>query len=147
VEKLVAPNILVIDELKGHEDVDPRRLKGLIERIASDRVLRRPIAADKITHVILDGHHRLEALMAMNCRRVPVVLLDYLSPEIHVVSWKTGEEIRKDIVLEAALTGRKLAPRTTKHMVQHGGKLWHISVLERRIDIALEELRERLLVR
>jgi hypothetical protein len=45
------------------------------------------------------------------------------------------------MIIEIALTGRRMPPKTSKHMVMIEGELKHISILETVINIPLEKLR------
>ncbi|MDP2971868.1 MAG: ParB N-terminal domain-containing protein [Deltaproteobacteria bacterium] len=69
-----------IEELKEHEEIRPDYLEDLKNEILSDGILKMPIAVDRDTYVILDGHHRLHALKRIGCKRIPVVLVDYHPP-------------------------------------------------------------------
>lgn len=133
--------IVEIDMLKEHEEIDKERLKRLKNEIISDNMLKKSIAVDKNTNVILDGHHRLRALKELFYKRIPVVFVDYQLPEIQVQAWKKGEIITKDMVINAALNGKKFPPKTSKHMVLINGKLKHISTIEKKVNILLEDLK------
>jgi hypothetical protein len=100
-----------------------------------------PIAVDKKTYIILDGHHRLHALKKIGCKRIPVILFDYQSPEIEVLPHREGETVTKEMIIETALTGGRMPPKTSKHMIMIKGELKHISILETVINIPLEKLR------
>ena len=43
--------------LKEHEQIRPEYLEQLKDEILSDGILKMPIAVDKTTYIILDGHH------------------------------------------------------------------------------------------
>jgi len=121
--------------------VDPGHLDRLRREIESDGVLRMPIAVDRGTNTILDGHHRLHALRQLRCRRIPVVFLNYHSPRVAVTAWRDADEVTKASVLDAALNGRRLPPRTSKHLVLLNGVFEHISVIEEELNVPLESLR------
>ena len=135
--------LVELDRLKQHEEVDPTHLKELKEEIKSDKILKLAIVVDKNTNVILDGEHRFNALKELGCKSIPVVYVDYNSPNIEVQSWRSNSnpKLTKKVVTEAGLSGRKLPPKTSKHMVRIGDTLLHISALEKRVDVPLEELR------
>jgi hypothetical protein len=130
-----------IDELKEHEKINPSHLKELMEEIKSDGILKKPIAVDENTKIVLDGVHRLNALKMLGCNKIPVVLVNYRSPKIKVLSWRKGEKITKKDVIIAGLTGNRLPAKTSKHMVEVNGKLKHISFLQKGVNIPLEKLR------
>ena len=139
----IADNICLIDleELKEHEEIRPDYLEQLKNEILSDGILKMPIAVDKKTYIILDGHHRLHALKKMGCKRIPVILFDYQSPEIEVLPYREGETVTKEMITQTALAGRRMPPKTSKHMILIEGELKHISILETVINIPLEKLR------
>lgn len=136
-------NICLIDleALKEHEQIRPDYLEELKNEIVSDGILKMPIAVDKTTYIILDGHHRVHALRRMGCKRIPCILFDYQSPEIQVLPHREGETVTKEMIIEIALTGRRMPPKTSKHMVMIEGELKHISILETVINIPLEKLK------
>lgn len=130
-----------IEVLKPHEYVDPCRLSYLTGRITVDGVLKKPIVADYRTNVVLDGHHRLQALRLLGCRLIPVIYVDYRDPRIVVETFRRSVELTKDMVVEAGLKGRLFPPKTSKHMVSKDGGLTHISELEKPVNIPLDKLR------
>jgi hypothetical protein len=129
-----------INDLKEHEEVEAKHLEKLKKLIRKDKVLKKPIVVDKNTSIIIDGHTRFNSLKQLGYSRVPVLLIDYTSPEILVRTWKNYRKITKEDVIIAGLNGKKFSPKTSKHMVKIGNKIEHISILERRINIPLEKL-------
>ncbi|MBM4277301.1 MAG: hypothetical protein FJ130_05365 [Deltaproteobacteria bacterium] len=130
-----------IEELREHEEIRPHYLEELKNEILSDGILKMPIAVDRETYIILDGHHRLHALKKIGCNKIPVILVDYQSPEIKVIPWREGERITKEIIMETALAGKRMQPKTSKHMIMIEGELKHISCIETIINVPLDELR------
>jgi hypothetical protein len=125
-------------ELWEHEEVDPGRLQETLRMIKEQGVLKRPLAADSRTLVVLDGVHRLNVLRRLRCMRVPVCLFDYMSEEIVVRVADRKKTISKEDVINAALSGRKFPPRTTWHMVRtDDGGFKHISCIEKEIRFPL----------
>jgi hypothetical protein len=133
--------LIEVEELKEHEEIRPEYLEVLKNEILSDGILKMPIAVDKTTYIILDGHHRLHALKKIGCRRIPAILFDYQSPGIKVLPYREGETVTKEMVIRTALAGRKMPPKTSKHMILIEGKLQHISIRETIINIPLEKLK------
>ncbi len=130
-----------IDALREHEEIRPDYLEKLKEEILSDGMLKMPICADRKTCVILDGHHRLQALKKIGCTKIPVVLVDYDSAEIQVLPWREGEVITKEKIIDTALSGRRMPSKTSKHMILLNGKWEHISAIQMVINIPLESLK------
>ena len=133
--------LLDLEELKEHEEIRPDYLEELKNEILCDGILKMPIAVDKETYIILDGHHRLHALKRIGCKKIPVILFDYQSPEIEVIPHREGERITKEMVIQTALTGKRMPPKTSKHMIRIDGELQHISILETYCDIPLDVLK------
>jgi len=45
------------------------------------------------------------------------------------------------MIIQTASAGRRMPPKTSKHMIMLEGELKHISILEKVINIPLEELK------
>lgn len=133
--------LVELEKLKEHEGVNPKYLEELKEEIKTDEVLKFAIAVDENTNIILDGHHRFNALKKLECKKIPVVFVDYNSPEITVKKGKTNEELTKCMVMQAGFTEKKLPPKATRHMIRFHNGLRHISVIEKRVDVPLKKLR------
>jgi len=133
-----------LDRLLQHEEVDLDHLKELTAEIASDKILKQAIVADENTNIIIDGEHRLTTLKILGCKRIPVIYIDYNSPDIEVQAWRDGERLTKEDVIKAGLSGSKLPPKTSKHMIRNSDTLSHISAVEKKVDIPLEVLKSEL---
>ena len=142
--KNLQTHLVELEQLHPHEDVDPNHLKELTQQIASDGVLKYAIVADCKTNVILDGEHRYTALKNLGCKRIPVVYVDYNSPNIEVQAWRENYRLTKRDVIEAALSGKRLPPKTSRHMVRNSDALVHISTIEQKVDVPLEVLKSEL---
>lgn len=112
--------LLGADELRPHEEVDPDRADELADRIRRDGYVEAPIVVETRHHVILDGHHRFEALRRLGCRRIPVYLVDYDSPKIHVTLWDDAsiDDVDKEDVLDRGTSKRRFPPKTTRHVFE-----------------------------
>ncbi len=139
--KLERVCLIDLEELKEHEEIRPDYLEELKNEILSDGILKMPIAVDRKTYIILDGHHRLHALKKIGCKKIPAVLVDYHSPDIEVIPWREGEKVTKEMIVATALAGKRMQPKTSKHMIRVEGKWKHISCIERFINIPLDELK------
>lgn len=133
--------LIELEKLRMHEEVDLWHLNELKREIESDRILKFAIAVDKDTNIILDGHHRFNALIELECKKIPAVFVDYNTPQIKVKSWRKGWEITKEMVVKAGLSENKLPPKTSKHMIITNGKLKHILAIEKKVNFPLEKLK------
>jgi hypothetical protein len=114
--------IMPIDELKPHEKGSPVYLKLLIKELLKDGMLRYPIIADEKTSVILDGMHRWLALKSLGYTLIPVILVNALkNPKIRIGKRRIhrymddSPKITMEKVISAALSGRLMKPRSTRH--------------------------------
>ena len=129
------------NRVRQHEEVEPPRLRRVVAAMKKAGALRKAVVADEKTLVLLDGTHRLEALRRLGCRSVPVLLVDYTSDEIVVNPGARKVRYTKEQVLEAGLSGKKLPPKSTRHMVRReDGSLMHISKIEPVVDLSLSEM-------
>jgi len=81
-------DLVDIDLLRPHEETDQEYVKILTEKISRDKILRRPLLIDSEEMIILDGHHRYEALKRLGMRKVPVIKIRYKDDEhIKIDKW------------------------------------------------------------
>jgi len=131
------------NRLRQHEEVDPARLRRVVNAMRSAG-LRKAVVADARTLVLLDGTHRLEAMRKLGAKSVPVLLLDYQSKDIVVHPGARKVEYTKEQVLDAGLSGKRLPPKSTRHMVRRDdGTLVHISKIEPVVDLSLAQMGAR----
>ncbi len=116
--------------LVPHEEVEQDRLSLLAQEIARDGALYCPVMVDRSTLVILDGHHRVNALRILGCCLTPVYLVDYRHPSITVSQWKAGIRVNKETVVERGLSGHPYPPRVSRHQ-------WGLPPGERPVPLSL----------
>ncbi|PUA33000.1 MAG: hypothetical protein B9J98_02670 [Candidatus Terraquivivens tikiterensis] len=133
--------VVRIDELIEHEEIDPVHLEELRAEIVSDGYLKKSLAVDYKTMVILDGHHRYNILKGLGCSKVPVSFFDYDSPLILVEPGPLGLSVSKDVVREAGLKRRKLPPKSSYHVVLTDSGKIHLSEFELDVYAPLETLK------
>lgn len=77
-----------INNLKEHEQTDPLRLEEVKVILLKDKFQRDPIIVDEGTNVVIDGHHRLNALKILGYSKVAVHYVNYFNDErIIVKTW------------------------------------------------------------
>ncbi|NHK32889.1 MAG: hypothetical protein FK730_16195 [Asgard group archaeon] len=87
---LVQCRIVLIDikDLFGHEQVVQPQVDFLKENLNRLGYFFRPILVVKKHNVILDGHHRVEALKELGGVRIPCIEIDYLdNSDINLSTW------------------------------------------------------------
>ena len=107
--------LLRLSVLKGHERIDEANLLDLINHLRRSQILSDPIWVARGSSVILNGHHRVEALRRLGAERAPAWVLDYESELIHLERWHAGPPIAKSEVVRRAEEGRLFPPKTTRH--------------------------------
>jgi len=110
--------LLKIDGLKPHEQIQFDHLHKLKKEILEDGFLEKPIIVDINTKVILDGHHRFNIIRELGLKLISIWLINYQSEEVQVIAWKKGENVTKEDVLRAGLTGKLLKPKTSRHKLK-----------------------------
>jgi len=84
----VSFELLDLDLLKPHEELDPNELEAFIESVTSSGIFWKAALVSKEGYVILDGHHRWAGLKKLNAKVMPCILLDYVNnPEVKVYTW------------------------------------------------------------
>ena len=126
--------LIEINKLKSHEAIEQRRLAKLIVRIKKDGHLKNPIVIDRTSFVVLDGHHRLEALKVLGYKKIPAFLVDYKSKDVHVYLRRKGliMKLIKEAVVERGKNGKLFPCKTTRHLLKYR---------PRRINVDLRELK------
>jgi hypothetical protein len=109
--------LVPINALRQHEQILNKHMMRIQRDLVRDGMIKDPIIVDQRTMVILDGHHRYNALKRMGYKYVPVYLIDYSSDRIAVVAWRAGEHVTKAEVMRAGLTGNLMPAKTSRHIV------------------------------
>ena len=103
-----------------HEQVDEAHVRELATVMALNGYVPHPVVVDLNTHIILDGHHRVQALKKLGLTLVPVYFVDYLNDNtITVTAWREGEVVTKETVIQAGLTGKLLPIKSSKNSIPH----------------------------
>lgn len=106
--------LLPTDALLPTEEFNEQRVAEVLKMLLDSKIWMSTIAVHDDPHVVMDGHHRLEAAKRLGLRSVPCTLLSYEQvtvesrrPEIYVSP--------QEIILRGI--GRNLYPeKTTKHV-------------------------------
>ncbi|KKQ99875.1 MAG: putative transcriptional regulator [Microgenomates group bacterium GW2011_GWC1_39_12] len=110
-----------IKKIKVHERTSKKRVGCLACSIKTDGVLKRPIIVDRKSYVVLDGHHRIEALRQIGAIRVPAFLVDYQNKHVRVYLRKKYlmMHLIKQAVLQRGSTGNMFPAKTTRHLIHN----------------------------
>lgn len=94
-----------------------QRAVGLEKKIREEGLWTRPLFIDRITRVVMDGHHRLAASRRLGLTVLPCFALDYDDPDVSVSRWENDEPISPEEILAAGTCGKLLPYKTTKHLI------------------------------
>ncbi|HKZ98982.1 MAG TPA: ParB N-terminal domain-containing protein [Thermoplasmata archaeon] len=117
---LARPILLDLSLLRCHERIQPDLLDRIRNEIRVDGHLKRPILVADGDFVILDGHHRFEALRQLGARRIPAYVVDYHSETVQVGVWPDASvrHVTKEEVIRRGKTGNLFPPKTSRHTVR-----------------------------
>jgi len=112
-----------LSDIHAHEEVLPDRTEQFHDFILSyglnNPICIPAIIVDVNTNVIIDGHHRYYTLRRLGLQEVEMLFIDYMHQDILVES---KANIGKDGIIEAALSGKLVRPKLTRHLVLQNGK-------------------------
>lgn len=126
----IGATLLPLTALRPHERVKERKVRDSLHIHVRWGRVRRRIVVEHEHGVVLDGHHRLAVAHRLGLLRVPVVVVE--AAKVPVVWRSTSVPIDPATVVEAALSGVLMAPRSTMH---------DLSLLDVACDVALDWLR------
>lgn len=137
--KRVNVELVAVSELKPHEEIDESRLADVLESIVREGI-KYPIVADRITKIIIDGHHRFNTFKKLNVGKIPVFYVDYFDARIVLDSWR-GLKLTKNDVIRKVDSGKLFAHKTTKHVFLSERGPVHISSILPEVNLDVAELR------
>ncbi len=109
--------VVDISMLFPHEDIDEGGLELIINDIVENGIIKYPIVVDVRTFIILDGHHRVEALRKLGYNYVPVFFVDYAKEYINVYPFRKELPVSKVSVIEKVFLSKGVFPyKTTRHV-------------------------------
>ena len=112
--------LVPVEFLRPHEEVIPKNVDQLERMTLKWDAYTKPLLVDRSTGTILDGHHRYEIAKRLELKCLPCVLVDYLSDEsIKIILWPNSKwtSIDKRDVIDAALNGNLMPPKTSRHLL------------------------------
>jgi L-serine kinase (ADP) len=106
--------LMDIDDIRPTEETDPENLAFIKSCLIKDHILQKPLAIERNSHVLMDGHHRYSILRSFGCQYVPVVAYDY--GDVKVVSWVDGKPFDHQEIIKRGLAGHLFPAKTTRHI-------------------------------
>ena len=117
------------ENLYPHEDTINSKVDLLVKYLESfnNSVIISSIIYCSKNMVIIDGHHRFEALKKLGFREIPATAIDYFSKEIKT---NHNELISKEEIISSGLSKKFLNPKSTNHLVYcKKSKSWNPVIL------------------
>ena len=112
---IIKQDMIDIDQIKIHEHYINDRHNSLLNYINSlnKKICMPSIIVCSETFTLIDGHHRLSILKYFKQKKIPVLLINYQYSNIVVDI--NDSTITKNQVIESAITGNLLPPKSTNH--------------------------------
>ena len=110
--------LVPLEVLRPHEQILPKKVDQLEKMTHRWNAYTKPLLIDRATGTILDGHHRYQVAQRLELLCVPCVLIDYLEDSlIELDVWPNcgRDEVTKNEVIQAALSGNLFTPKTSRH--------------------------------
>ncbi len=113
--------LVPLASLRAHEAVDPGNLQEVLGKIRHQHLVDEPLLVAEVQDglfVVLNGHHRLAALLELGARRAPAWVVEYEGEAVVLERWP-GARVEtpptKREVVDRALRGELFPPKTTRH--------------------------------
>lgn len=101
------------DLILPNECHHPEHAASLAETIRREQLWRIPIALERNSLAVMDGHHRVEAALQLRLIYVPCLLLDY--DQVEVSASRLGYLVTPQEILRRAKARDLYPPKTTRH--------------------------------
>ncbi|SFI14874.1 ParB-like nuclease domain-containing protein [Collimonas sp. OK307] len=105
-----------LDQIRPNEQHYPEHALFLADTILRERLWRVPVALERHSLAVMDGHHRLEAARRLKLALVPCLLLDYA--QVEVSATRQGYVGTPREIVRRARSGELYPPKTTRHSFQ-----------------------------
>ncbi len=112
--------------LRPHEHHDASHAAALAESIRETGIWRVPVAVERGSLTVMDGHHRLAAALALRLARIPVLLLGY--EDVPVTATRDGHRVTPEAIVSRARSGHLYPPKTTHHVFPTALPACHVSL-------------------
>jgi hypothetical protein len=117
---------VLVKQIYPHECHYPHHAAALADTILREQLWRMPIALERTSLAVMDGHHRLEAARRLKLKYIPCLLLDYDC--VKVDATRQGYLVNPHEIVRRARTGELYPPKTTHHRFLSPFPICNISV-------------------
>lgn len=112
--------LVPIERLLPHEEIEQPRVDELKLEIEEEMAVTEPIVVAKDSWVVLNGHHRVEALRQIGAKYVPAWVVNYHDVAVQVEKWPSSpvkEVPDKERIISRAKEGKLYPPKTSRHRI------------------------------
>lgn len=107
--------IISIKKLRVHERINRQNLRKIKQTLIAAGQFTKPIVVDDKYFVILDGHHRTQALKDFGLNKIPAYLVDYYNKKIKLTTRRKKIKVSKQDIINRALNRKPYPCKTSKH--------------------------------
>ncbi len=108
--------LISMERIQETEEHDAAAAARLAEAILELGFWTVPIAIERSSLAIMDGHHRLKAAKLLEFVRVPCLLMDYYKSGVVLTSWRSDYNIEIADVFSMINANKKFPYKTTRHL-------------------------------
>ena len=127
------------DLILPNECHHPQHAASLAATIRREQLWRIPVALERISLAVMDGHHRLEAALQLRLMYVPCLLLDY--DQVAVSASRQGYLVTPHEIVRRAKARELYPAKTTRHLFPSPLPTCNVSVLLLQGEVASPFLR------
>ncbi|ARO87448.1 hypothetical protein EBAPG3_006490 [Nitrosospira lacus] len=119
-------HFVLVKQIHPHECHYPHHAAALADTILREQLWRMPIALERTSLAVMDGHHRLQAACQIRLKYVPCLLLDY--DYVQVDATRRNYPVNPHEIVRRARAGDLYPPKTTRHRFPSPLPICNISV-------------------
>jgi hypothetical protein len=109
----LAIHFVRVDLIRPNECHHPEHAMALADTILREQLWRIPIALERNSLAVMDGHHRVEAARMLRLKYIPCLLLDY--DQVQVSASRQSYVVTPQEIVRRAKAGELYPPKTTHH--------------------------------
>ena len=126
--------VIPISTIIPHEEFNQEAVDQLTSRIKDTKSFTHPVLVDKKTGLLIDGHHRYNAMINLGAKSIPAYLINYSSPKLIAYKETPGNSVlSKKEILSRAIQNKLFPKKFTFHAFCESGKnICHLSTYLKR---------------
>lgn len=111
--------LLPLRQLVEHEHINAKRAEDVLQQMRTSHLIDYPLLIETDSSIILDGHHRYNALFQMGCELAPCVLVDINDDALQLQARREDVPVSKSKFISRVLSANQLFPeKTTRFTIE-----------------------------